>query len=470
MEHTFHDTVVNWIIISLMTFNVTSGFLTYSASIKKTPTSIYTFTLAILSAFYTIIIGSIPLGLYKINIRLFMFCFAPFTFIGPVLFLLTDSYIRKASKIRVESFWILASGFTGLIFSFATFGHSDQELIALVESYANHKFLSGLNPGIMLWTSSIIALFQQLLFYVLASSRALYAHIKKISIDGSNTLLLLAIASGPLVVATYDVLVMIYDLSVNSILAIVGSSAVYAVALFKNAQMARTHSRQTEREKEEMMRYLPEDLVVRLQSSTSADLLSARRGIGTVMFCDIRDFTKIAESLDPMKVTGILNDYFTEMNKIIFKHGGIVNKYIGDAIMVVFGLLDHETQQSDVSIRCAMEMFQKLSSLNILWQAEGRPEIKIGIGVHRGQLIHGNIGSATRMEYTVIGDTVNTASRIAGLNRMIGEPLLFTTEVLENIHEEIPGIVKVGDVELKGKDKKVRVFCVHSQELQRDCV
>jgi class 3 adenylate cyclase len=470
MDHSFHDAIVNWIIVSLTTFNITSGIFTYSAGSRKTPASTYTLVIAILSAFYSVIVATIPLGLYKLDIHLFMFGFAPFTFIGPVLFLLIDSYVGRSKKINGRSLWILLPGFSGTLFSLATIGHSEQELIALVESYADRNFLNGQTPSLLLWMTFSLALFQQIMFYLLAFFRALYAHTKSISIDGSNTLLLLAIAGGPLVVGTYDVLIMVYDFSVNSTLVLVGCSALYALLLFKNSQMDRDHLRQAERQREDMMRYLPEDLVVRLQNNTSASLLSGQRGIGTVMFCDIRNFTKIAESLDPMQVTAILNDYFTEMNRIIFKHGGIVNKYIGDAIMVVFGLLDRETYHPDVSIRCAIEMFQRLKVLNVSWQAEGRPEINIGIGIHRGQLIHGNVGSLTRMEYTVIGDTVNTASRIAGLNRQLGEPLLFTTAVLENIHEEIPGIVKVGDLDLKGKDKKVRVFCVHSQELQRVCV
>lgn len=462
MNNTFHDAVVNWVVVSITTFNITIGFFTYSSFRIKTPASTYTFVVAILSAFYSLIVASIPLGLYKLNIHLFMFAFAPLTFIGPVIFLLIDSYIRKSKEIRGRSLWLLAPGLTGALFSLATIRHSDFELIALVQTYADRHFLSGQSPDLMLWITFSLALAQQLLFYLLALFKALYAHAKGISIDGSNTILLLAIAGVPLVVGSCDVLIMVYDLSINSGLLILGCSALYALVLSKNSQMDRDHGRQTERQKADMMRYLPEDLVVRLQNNTSASLLSGQRGIGTVMFCDIRDFTNIAETLDPMKVTSILNDYFTEMNEIIFKHGGIVNKYIGDAIMVVFGLLDRESYQSDVSIRCAIEMFQRLNVLNILWKEEGRPEIRIGIGVHRGQLIHGNVGSVTRMEYTVIGDTVNTASRIAGLNRRLGEPLLFTSAVLENIHEEIPGIIKLGDVDLKGKHKKVRVFCVKS--------
>jgi len=458
MNATFQDALMNWLIVSLVTFNVASGFFTFFSRRHNSSTSILTFVSAILLAAYSLMIASIPLGLYKMNIDFFLFGFVPLTFLGPVLYLLVDGYLATSNGI---SLWTILPGFTGLIFFITTMFHSDAEMLGFVQGYAESNFLKGQRPDLWLAVSFGTVLSGQFAFFFISFVRTINAHFKKQLVEGSRILILLILTAGPIVIYVCDILIMMFDIKIGSTTIIICCTPLYALVIYRNSLMDRDYHLQLERQREEMMRYLPEQLVQQLQSNRSALMLRGERGIGTVMFCDIRNFTSIAESLDPMQVTTILNEYFAEMNKIIFRHGGTINKYIGDAIMVVFGLLDREQDQADVSVRCALEMFQQLAILNLTWQASGRPEIRIGIGVHRGPLIHGNVGSSNRMEYTVIGDTVNTAARIAGLNSKLGEPLLISSVVIEHVAELIPGLYKLGDFDLKGKNKKVTLFGLH---------
>jgi len=130
----------------------------------------------------------------------------------------------------------------------------------------------------------------------------------------------------------------------------------------------------------------------------------------TVLFSDVRGFTKLAFAMEPEQVVQMLNDMFYDLTPIVLKHKGTVDKYIGDAVLAVFGCPDPDEQQWEHAVRAALEMqaaVQRLGSDR--WK--GRPPFRIGIGIHTGPVIHGFIGAAERMEYTVIGDTINTASR-----------------------------------------------------------
>ncbi|HBD94470.1 MAG: hypothetical protein A2015_06440 [Spirochaetes bacterium GWF1_31_7] len=154
---------------------------------------------------------------------------------------------------------------------------------------------------------------------------------------------------------------------------------------------------------------------------------------GTILFSDIRDFTTISETMAPEKVVELLNRYFDIMSQSISENSGLVNKYIGDAIMAIFGVLNESDEQADHAILSAIQMQKTLKKLNTLFVNEGLPEIKNGIGIHKGKVLAGNIGSATRMEFTVIGDTVNVASRIEGLTKLYASGIVVSQDVLSGI-------------------------------------
>ncbi|MBP5747109.1 MAG: adenylate/guanylate cyclase domain-containing protein, partial [Treponema sp.] len=175
----------------------------------------------------------------------------------------------------------------------------------------------------------------------------------------------------------------------------------------------------------------------------------------TVMFCDIRGFTTLSEHMEPEAVVSLLNSYFTGLEKCIASHGGVINKYIGDAVMALFGApLPSSTQAKDAYL-AAVDMRTALSQMNKGFAEKGMPEIHFGIGLHSGPVLAGNIGASSRMEYTVIGDTVNTASRIEGLCKTYKTDLLVSETTARLLETELDF---VDESEIRGRKEKVKLY------------
>jgi adenylate cyclase len=201
-------------------------------------------------------------------------------------------------------------------------------------------------------------------------------------------------------------------------------------------------------------------------SSVAEDLLKSDLHLGgskkmvTVFFSDIRDFTKFSEGHTPEEVVEMLNEYFQIMVSIINRHGGVVDKFIGDAIMAVWGAPKAAPRDAQNAIRASLQMRLALNELNDRRLTRGQTAIRIGMGLHHGEAISGTIGSEERMEYTVIGDTVNQASRVESSTKAFGTDFLITQELAEAYQEEF--IVELaGEVEVKGKSEPLRLFKVH---------
>jgi class 3 adenylate cyclase len=171
---------------------------------------------------------------------------------------------------------------------------------------------------------------------------------------------------------------------------------------------------------------------------------------------DIRSFTGLCEHNDPEVVTGMLNRYFSAMSVPIFKHDGMIDKFIGDAIMAVFGAPQEKNQNADNAILAAQEMLAQLAILNSEFAKEGLPQLEIGIGIHSGEAIAGNVGSVSCMDYTVIGDTVNVAARIESQTKALGYNLLISQSTAEQ--SQLKSLNKVANVRLKGRDQTIDVF------------
>lgn len=180
---------------------------------------------------------------------------------------------------------------------------------------------------------------------------------------------------------------------------------------------------------------------------------------GTVLFSDIRDFTTISEKMPPEKVVFFLNKYFEVMSNCITKTGGVVNKYIGDAIMALFGVPVKSENQSIQAIDSAIKMQQSLKNLNEEFKKLDLPALKTGIGIHKGKLVAGNIGSTSRMEYTVIGDTVNLCSRIEGVSKYYGDGILISDTIKMDIENNPKYIYRfLLNVKVKGRNAPVSIY------------
>ncbi|MCI0619810.1 CHASE2 domain-containing protein [Candidatus Wolfebacteria bacterium] len=170
--------------------------------------------------------------------------------------------------------------------------------------------------------------------------------------------------------------------------------------------------------------YLAPEVVNELVRDPSKLSLGGKRKTLSILFSDIRGFTTLSESLSPEELTERLNEYLSAMTDTILEHRGLVDKYIGDAIMAFWGAPIDDPTHAEHACRGALAMIAILDMLNKTWKKDGKPEIRIGIGISTGEVVVGNMGSAKRFNYTIVGDEVNFSSRLEGLTKAYGVPIL----------------------------------------------
>jgi len=181
----------------------------------------------------------------------------------------------------------------------------------------------------------------------------------------------------------------------------------------------------------------------------------------TILFSDLRDFTTMSEKMAPTEMLALLNRYLDRMSTIIEKHGGVIDKYIGDAIMALFGAPVTDPGAPGKAIAAAREMAQALDTLNRELVAEGRPVLAFGIGINTARVVAGNMGSKTRLNYTVIGDGVNLASRLESLTKdpAYATPIIVSDATLRAMKNPPPAR-ELGEVKVKGKTEAVKIFAL----------
>ncbi len=205
-----------------------------------------------------------------------------------------------------------------------------------------------------------------------------------------------------------------------------------------------------------MARYMSAEVTEQLLAAGEAELSGKDQQV-SILFSDVRGFTTIAEALGARETVSMLNAYFTEMVDVIFDHGGILDKYIGDAIMALFGAPFPKPEDADNALNTANGMMLKLALFNARQKEAGAMELAIGIGLSTGDVVVGNIGSIKRMEYTVIGDSVNLAARLEGANKLYGTRILLSEFTLNQLKN--PGLLREVDlIRVKGKHQPVAVF------------
>lgn len=231
----------------------------------------------------------------------------------------------------------------------------------------------------------------------------------------------------------------------------------FVTAVFAYSFKFISENRNKEKIKQAMGKYLSQDVMKNVVSNIDDLKLGGKRAVVTVLFSDIRGFTSLSEKMSAEEVSMILNEYFAEMEPIISKYNGVINKFIGDAVMAIFGEPIQDINHSKNAVKCAYEMLKKVEYLREKWLYEGKPKIEIGVGINTGEVFIGNIGTETRMEYTVIGDTVNLASRIESYNKVYKTNLLVSSSTYEAI-ADIADVIKISEVQIRGKAKKMNIY------------
>ena len=208
-------------------------------------------------------------------------------------------------------------------------------------------------------------------------------------------------------------------------------------------------------------RYVSKNLVKEVLDNPDSyySTLRGARVPVTILFSDLIGFTTLSEKADPEALVAQLNEHLTEMTSVVFGNGGTLDKFIGDAIMAVWGNVRSLgiAQDAKNCVRAALEMRRELRKLNQKWRDQGRMGLGMGIGINQGEVIVGNIGSHERMDPTVIGDAVNLASRLEGLTRIYGVDILVGASAAELVRDEFH-LRSVARVQVKGKSKPVDVF------------
>jgi adenylate cyclase len=180
----------------------------------------------------------------------------------------------------------------------------------------------------------------------------------------------------------------------------------------------------------------------------------------TLLFSDIRGFTSLSESISPEVLVTVLNEYLSPMTQIVMEERGTLDKYIGDAVMAIFGAPLDVPDHAMRACQAALSMLKKLEEINNEWRKRNFPTISIGIGINTGAAIVGNMGAHIRFDYTAIGDSVNLASRLEGLNKLYGTEIILSNSTLENLNSsETPFLLRELDlVQVKGKEEPIPIF------------
>jgi len=204
-------------------------------------------------------------------------------------------------------------------------------------------------------------------------------------------------------------------------------------------------------------KYVPADLVVQLMRLQKEAVIEGEKRELTLFFSDIANFTSLSEQLAPERLLGMLESYFGDVTRILHDHSGTVDKFIGDAIMAFWGAPTPVANPAELACRAALKAQARIEALNAAWRREGVPAFHTRIGLHTGEATVGNVGYADRMNFTAIGDSVNLASRLEGLNKFYGTRILVSAATLE----ATGGLMlarQVDRVAVKGKDEAVAIY------------
>ncbi|MFQ5903916.1 MAG: CHASE2 domain-containing protein [Candidatus Binatia bacterium] len=208
-------------------------------------------------------------------------------------------------------------------------------------------------------------------------------------------------------------------------------------------------------------KYVSSDVVEEILDDREGLALGGKRRHITVLFSDIRGFTSISEQIGPEQVVSLLSDYLGQVTHIVFKHGGTIDKFIGDAVFAIFGAPKSYQDDAARAVKTGLEMIELVESLGPKWtKMIGRP-LKVGVGINSGEAVVGSIGSEIRADFTAIGDTVNLGSRLEGLTKELGVPMLISESSAAELKDSIP-LRPLRQVKVQGRETPLLVYCPES--------
>lgn len=214
------------------------------------------------------------------------------------------------------------------------------------------------------------------------------------------------------------------------------------------------------RRRDNLARFLAPQVVEQVMRFGEAALAPTQRE-ATLLFSDLRDFTTLSEKMEPRALLELLDGYFTDMTRIVKGCDGIVNKFIGDGMLAVWGVPERQPNHAQLAMKAALAMRARVAEINAVREREGLPPLRIGIGIHTGTVAAGMLGGADQHEYTVIGDAVNVASRIEGLNKEHRTDILVSEAAWAHAGSRFEGAL-VGESTVKGRQVPVRVYALRA--------
>jgi adenylate cyclase len=218
-----------------------------------------------------------------------------------------------------------------------------------------------------------------------------------------------------------------------------------------------TVDRELARTRGTLERYVSPQLVRHVMDNLDSIRFDGEKRKLTILFSDVRSFTTLTEKSDPVELLKQLNEYLEAMTDIIFRHDGIVDKFIGDGIMAHWGAFTPDRPNALLAARAALEMFDALAVLNKKWLASGRQALDIGVGINTGEVIFGNVGTGKKLDFTAIGDGVNLASRLEGANKEYHTHIIVSASTLEELGESAK-MRPLGSIVVKGKTVGVEIY------------